>query len=222
MQTTSCTWYGMVWYGMVEVCKGAPVAVSGWVLADRHDLRPCAASSLHRGTISVSNILQTRFLASCGLRLVPGASSGIIYWVAYPLLGAMKSYEINTRLPLVCTTWYHTIPYHTIPYHGAQFLLLFTCRRFSSVQFSSHIQSSAHRLLAAHGARSCLSVRTQPPTATGAPSQTTSIPYHSKPDWCDATVGLQLLSSCLTTGKWIKGGSPRILVDIFGRPNVFC
>ena len=50
-------WYGMVWYGMVEVCEGAPVAVSGWVLADRHDLRPCAASSLHRGTISVSNII---------------------------------------------------------------------------------------------------------------------------------------------------------------------
>ena len=23
---------GMVWYGMVEVCEGAPVAVSGWVL----------------------------------------------------------------------------------------------------------------------------------------------------------------------------------------------
>ena len=25
--------HGMVWYGMVEVCEGAPVAVSGWVLA---------------------------------------------------------------------------------------------------------------------------------------------------------------------------------------------
>ena len=38
----------MVWYGMVEVCEGAPVAVSGWVLADRHDrhnVRPCAAST---------------------------------------------------------------------------------------------------------------------------------------------------------------------------------
>ena len=33
-----------VWYGMVEVCEGAPVAVSGWVLADRHDVRPCAAT----------------------------------------------------------------------------------------------------------------------------------------------------------------------------------
>ena len=28
----------MVWYGMVEVCEGAPVAVSGWVLTDRHDV----------------------------------------------------------------------------------------------------------------------------------------------------------------------------------------
>ena len=47
----------MAWHGVVEVCEGAPVAVSGWVLADRHDLGPCAASSLHRGTISVSNII---------------------------------------------------------------------------------------------------------------------------------------------------------------------
>ena len=37
------------------------------------------------------------------------------------------------------------------------------------------------RLLAAHGARSCLSVRTQPLTATGAPSQTSTIPYHTIP-----------------------------------------
>ena len=42
---------------MVEVCEGAPVAVSGWVLTDRHDRRPCAASSLLRVTISVSNII---------------------------------------------------------------------------------------------------------------------------------------------------------------------
>ena len=47
----------MVWYGMVEVCEGAPVAVSGWVLTDRHDVRPCAASSLHRATVSVSNVI---------------------------------------------------------------------------------------------------------------------------------------------------------------------
>ena len=47
----------MVWYGMVEVCEGAPVAVSGWVLTDRHDVGPCAASSLLRVTMSVSNII---------------------------------------------------------------------------------------------------------------------------------------------------------------------
>ena len=52
-------WYGMVWYGMVEVYEGAPVAVSGWVLTKRHGVGPCAAStgSLHRATISVSNII---------------------------------------------------------------------------------------------------------------------------------------------------------------------
>ena len=37
------------------------------------------------------------------------------------------------------------------------------------------------RLLAAHGLRSCLSARTQPwLTATGAPSQTSTIPYHTR------------------------------------------
>ena len=35
------------------------------------------------------------------------------------------------------------------------------------------------RLLTAHGLTSCLSVRTQPPTATGAPSQTSTMPYHA-------------------------------------------
>ena len=47
----------LAWHGMAEVCEGAPVAVSGWVLTDRHDLRPCAASSLHRATMSVSNVI---------------------------------------------------------------------------------------------------------------------------------------------------------------------
>ena len=32
--------HGMVWHGMAEVCEGAPVAVSGWVLTDRHDVGP--------------------------------------------------------------------------------------------------------------------------------------------------------------------------------------
>ena len=42
---------------MVEVCEGAPVAVSGWVLTDRHDPGPCAASSLHRSTMSVTDVI---------------------------------------------------------------------------------------------------------------------------------------------------------------------
>ena len=48
--------------------------------------------------------LQTRFLASCDLRLVPVASSGIIYWVV-PVAWRPKIsiiihlFEMNTRLP---------------------------------------------------------------------------------------------------------------------------
>ena len=54
-------WEGLlqVWYGRgtVEVCEGAPVAVSGWVLTDRHNVGPCAANSLHRATTSVNDII---------------------------------------------------------------------------------------------------------------------------------------------------------------------
>ena len=50
-------WYGMVWHGMVEVCEGAPVAVGGWVLTDRHDLAPCTANSLHRETMHAGDVL---------------------------------------------------------------------------------------------------------------------------------------------------------------------
>ena len=52
-------WYGMVPYHTIlwhEVCEGAPVAVGGWVLADRHDLAPRADNSLHRVAISVNDI----------------------------------------------------------------------------------------------------------------------------------------------------------------------
>ena len=48
-----CT-HSMVWYGMVEVCEGAPVAMGGWVLTDKHDLASCAA-----------NILWLRVIARC-------------------------------------------------------------------------------------------------------------------------------------------------------------
>ena len=42
---------------MVEVYVGAPVAVSGWVLTDRHDLALCAANSLHRVTMPVNAVI---------------------------------------------------------------------------------------------------------------------------------------------------------------------
>ena len=47
----------IAWFDMVEVCEGAQVAVSGWVLTDRHDLAPCAANSLHRVTTSVNDVI---------------------------------------------------------------------------------------------------------------------------------------------------------------------
>ena len=53
----AAVWYGQVWYDVIEVCEGAPVAVSGWVLTDRHDLAPCAANSLHWVSISVNNVI---------------------------------------------------------------------------------------------------------------------------------------------------------------------
>ena len=49
------------------------------------------------------------------------------------------------------------------------------------------------RLLAAHGLTSCLSVRTQPLTATGAPSQTSTIPwvcYRRRNQWLRLALAL--------------------------------
>ena len=52
------------------------------------------------------------------------------------------------------------------------------CRMVHGVE-SSALAYTHHGLLAAHDAMPCLSVRTKPPMATGAPSQT--IPYHTIP-----------------------------------------
>ena len=61
IQVQGMAWHahGMAWHGMAEVCEGAPVAVSGWVLTDRHDLpvAPCAANGLHRATMSVDDVI---------------------------------------------------------------------------------------------------------------------------------------------------------------------
>ena len=60
----------------------------------------CSSHSRHVDIINTSGgepdktnlykVSDSGILARCGLRLVPVASSGIIYWVAYPLLGALK------------------------------------------------------------------------------------------------------------------------------------
>jgi hypothetical protein len=42
---------------VVDFCEGAPVAVSGWVLTDRHDLAHFAAISLHRETMLVNIVI---------------------------------------------------------------------------------------------------------------------------------------------------------------------
>ena len=146
--------------------------------------------------------------------------------------------------------------------------------------------------LAAHGLGSCLSARTQPLTATGAPSQTSrampchaftegcpgandkasppgrhqeqapkqrctfrptafssvqfssvatllalvtrsqerwpeSVSFHylhvcTKPDWGYATVGSQLVSGCLATGKWDEGRVSAHASGCNRRPDVFC
>ena len=80
-------WYGMVWYGMAEVCEGAPVAVSGWVLTDRHDLAPCAASSLHRGTIGCMGLVRMLELALscwCTRRCVARAAHQVVGYMGCP------------------------------------------------------------------------------------------------------------------------------------------
>ena len=68
-----------------------------------------------------------------------------------------------------------------------------TCLRYakrSRIPLRSLFRVTRCKLLVAHGARSCLSMRTQPPTPTGAPSQTSVMPCHVSEDptahshWC--------------------------------------
>ena len=78
------------------------------------------------------------------------------------------------------------------------------------------------RLLAAPGARSCLSARTQPLTATGAPSQTSTIPYHSIPYhtrcvcWC---VPVRASSTFSTIIDWAAAASSVRPICHFATPG---
>ena len=97
------------------------------------------------------------------------------------------------------TDIYHTILYHTIPYHTIRKPLVAT-----AVWMRGHPTGWSRPL-------ACISLLSLP--AKQAPSRidvTRRWGYNCFP------------AVILTTGKWIKGGSSRLLVDTFGRPDVFC
>ena len=87
----------------------------------------------------------------------------------YAECSSAPDHIINGYIPAAHGHWCaFTDLYHAIPYH-----MVARCR-----------QLTPWYGMVCHGmpcARSCLSVRTQPLTATGAPSQTSTIPYHTIP-----------------------------------------
>ena len=84
---------------------------------------------------------------------------------------------------LVTTHWGRVPSVHGIYYPASAWLIQLRAYAMPSVPVPPIILLTDMvprcRLLAAHGPRSCLSVRTQPLTATGAPSQTSTIPCHA-------------------------------------------
>ena len=74
---------------------------------------------------------------------------------------------------------------HSIYYPASAWLIQLRAYAMPSVPVPPIIlltdMVSRCRLFAAHGARSCLSVRSKPLTATGTPSQTSTVPYHTTP-----------------------------------------
>ena len=87
----------MVWYGMVEVCEGAPVAVSGWVLTGRSRLTATGAPS------------QTSTITYHTIPTIP--------WVCY----RRRSQWPRLALALCCLPliWLARVVYHTIYYPGS-------------------------------------------------------------------------------------------------------
>ena len=97
--------------------------------------------------------------------------------------------------------FYHTMPYHageraiyqiTLPVRQGCFRL--QPRRGCGATLYQVVKTAGLNLLSFHYLYVC-----------------------AKPDWYNATVGLTSfrleVSGCLTTGYWIKGGSPRILAS---------
>ena len=73
------------------------------------------------------------------------------------------------------------------------------------------------RPLAAHGLASCLSVRTQPLTATGAPSQTSTMPHHATCLRLSWTSTLLALGITPTTTAGFSKGLPALPTEFAGR-----
>ena len=160
----------------------------------------------------------------------------------------MNKNTSRTRNPLHL---YHTIPSSTIPYgqgrvpsvHRIYYPVLDVgpkpnsfmptlCRVFpcSPIILLTDMVSRS-RLLAAHGLLSCLSVRTQPLTATGAPSQTSTIPYHAIPCKKSSSPGRaraarsfppRSLRSRLSAGENAMARSVQGLMYLSARNTVAC
>ena len=110
----------LVWYVMVEVCEGAPVAVSGSVLTYRHDLAPCAANVCIGQPYPLLILLCLQVHQE--LPAVPQprrklrASISTIPYHTIPY-HTMPCHAMPYHAMPCHTIPYHTIPYHTIPYH---------------------------------------------------------------------------------------------------------
>ena len=89
---------------MAEVCKGAPVAVSGWVLTDRHDLAGNeAAAPAHQGIFPPCNNAKNKVQGGAPQRL---ASARI------QVPGNQHAQQLHrcTAVRLVPFVWHHGTP----------------------------------------------------------------------------------------------------------------
>ena len=99
-----------------------------------------------------------------------------------------RGHESHMTSSLVTTHWGRVPSVHRTYYPALAWLIQFRAYAMPSVPVPPIIlltdMVTRSRLLAAHGLTSCLSVRTQPLTATGAPSQTSTMPCHARGGGC--------------------------------------
>ena len=107
---------------------------------------------------------------------------------------------------LVTTHWGRVPSVHDMYYPASAWLIQLRAYAMPSVPVPPIMLLtdvvSRCRLLAAHGARSCLSVRTQPLTATGAPSQTSTMPWPCHAIPCPSVAsGITKMGAIVITGR---------------------